>query len=66
MKMCVGGLGFQYFSFLSIYKNSTMSLKSEKYVGNVSNSSININSDNEYGLLHCDNHFTIPVSVIYT
>jgi hypothetical protein len=38
-------------------KNSTMSLKSEKSVGKVSDSSIIIISDNEKSCLQCDSHF---------
>jgi hypothetical protein len=39
-------------------KNITMSLKSEKFVGKISNSSINTISVSEYSCLHCVSHFT--------
>jgi hypothetical protein len=52
-----------FFIFKYLKKNTTMSLKSEKFVGKVSNSSINTISVSEYSCLHCVSHFTNLVSM---
>jgi hypothetical protein len=66
MIMCVGVLGFQLFFIFKYLKKSTLSLKSVKSVGKVSNSSTIIISVNEYSWLRCGSHFTFQKSVIYT
>jgi hypothetical protein len=56
--MYVDAPGFQKFSILKHLNIPKMSLKSDKSVGKVSNSSINIISVSEYSCLLCVNDFT--------